>query len=293
MQLFFISLLRAAFSVNSRTLPAAVAAAEQHRGLRAGAFGTRTALKAKKYLTLRELPRLINTHYTSDATRREQSSVYKHWLSGAEGRAKRTQQGYTPMSRSRYTENASINFGRRRLRFPASGRRRKSFDSLLHAFAKKVSPARLRRASKLKFSHIRVKLAGDFKENALVFTPMFGSLRRRRTMRNLSTATYLSDTWRALLEQRAVSKKLLLTPPAALAGKRRFLALPTHRVFAYRRRGARRLRVPYKRPMHALRVSLLRRALRMRRKERVFMDLRHSLLHRKLPKEKATNFRQL
>ena len=64
---------------------------------------------------------------------------------------KRTQGGYTPTKRSRYTENVATVFGRRRVRFPASGRRRRSYDALLHAFAKKISPSRFRRVSKLRF----------------------------------------------------------------------------------------------------------------------------------------------
>lgn len=40
--------------------------------------------------------------------------------------------------------------------------------------------------------------------------------------------------------------------------------------------------------MYAVRVGILRRALRCRREERAFIDLRRFALQRRLPKEKAT-----
>lgn len=107
--------------------------------------------KALQYLKLRELPYVGLSLAPSEMLQREHSKVYKRWLAGVEGMLKRTQIGYTPTKRSRYTENVATTYGRYRVRFPASGRRRKSYDSLLHAFAKKVSPGRFRRAAKLRF----------------------------------------------------------------------------------------------------------------------------------------------
>lgn len=106
--------------------------------------------------------------------------------------SRRSQLGYIPTSRSHYTDNVAIAFGRRRVRFPASGRRKKSYDSLLHAFAKKVSPSRFRRVSSLRFIRAVPDLASDFKENLVAFTPLFGALRRRRTADSLSSGAYLS-----------------------------------------------------------------------------------------------------
>jgi hypothetical protein len=106
--------------------------------------------------------------------------------------SKRSQLGYIPTSRSRYTDNVATTFGRRRLRFPASGRRKKSYDSLLHAFSKKISPSRFRHVSSLRFIRVVPELSGDFKENLVGFTPLFGALRRRRTANQLSAGAYLS-----------------------------------------------------------------------------------------------------
>jgi len=39
---------------------------------------------------------------------------------------------------------------------------------------------------------------------------------------------------------------------------------------------------------HIVRAGILRRALRRRREERLFVDLRQSVLHRRLPKEQAS-----
>jgi hypothetical protein len=96
------------------------------------------------------------------------------------------------VSRSLYTDNVAITFGRRRVRFPASGRRRKSYDSLLHAFAKKISPARFRRASSLRFVRALPERSADFKENVLAFTPLYGALRRRRTANRSASGAYFS-----------------------------------------------------------------------------------------------------
>jgi hypothetical protein len=127
----------------------------------------------------------------------------------------------------------STNFGRRRTRFPASGRRRKSYDSLLHAFAKKVSPGRFRRAAKLRFRWAHPKLSGNFQENIATLTPMFGSNRRRHTAKKLTAVAYLSPNMRELLEYREISAATSAITKAPIKGvKRRFMALPTHRVFA-------------------------------------------------------------
>ena len=107
--------------------------------------------------------------------------------------SKRTQLGYTPAVRSRYTANVAVVFGRRRTRFPGSGRRRKAYDSLLHSFAKKAAPARLRRAAVLRFKRVAPRLSGDFRENLLVSNALSGLNHRRALARNLSAAAYLSS----------------------------------------------------------------------------------------------------
>lgn len=163
-QLFLIGLLQKALSAR-KNAAARISAAEQHHTLRSDAFASRVGTKALQYLKLHELPHIGATFSPGTVLRRENSRVYKRWLAGVEGASKRSQLGYTPASRSRYTDNVSTAFGRRRARFPASGRRRKSYDSLLHAFAKKISPSRFRRASRLRFAHITPELSDDFKEN--------------------------------------------------------------------------------------------------------------------------------
>jgi len=145
-----IDLIRAVM-VDRKNIAEKISSDEQHKTLRAGAFASTVDYKALQYLKLRELPRAGTELAPDTLLRREQSKVYKRWLSGVEGMFKRTQDGYTPTNRSRYTDNVATTFGRRRVRFPASGRRRRSYDSLLHAFAKKISPSRFRRTSKLRF----------------------------------------------------------------------------------------------------------------------------------------------
>jgi hypothetical protein len=78
-----------------------------------------------------------------------------------------------------------------------------------------------------------------------------------------------------------------------LSTKRRFLSLPTQAVFFEKQRQKRALLAPYKQPLYAIRVGILRRALRRRREERAFIDLRRFALQRRLPKEKAGHPRAL
>jgi len=114
-------------------------------------------------------------------------------LHGVEGASKRTQVGYTPTVRSRYTANVAVTFGRRRARFPGSGRRRRSYDSLLHAFAKKAAPARLRRVAVLRFKRVSPRLSGDFRENLIANNATAGTNRRSAFAQNLAVAAYLSS----------------------------------------------------------------------------------------------------
>lgn len=83
-------------------------------------------------------------------------------------------------------------YGRTRRRFPASGRRKQSYDSMLHAFAKRTSPSRFRRAAVTRFKRIHPKLTRDSKFNRR----MYELSRRRRVQRTiahtLSRVAYLS-----------------------------------------------------------------------------------------------------
>jgi ribosomal protein S4 len=267
--------------------------AKRHGTLRQAAFNTHVQHKSLQYLKLRELPKVGAVLAPDYLLRREQSRIYKRWLAGVESALKRTQTTYTPTKRSRYTENVSTNFGRRRTRFPASGRRRKSYDSLLHAFAKKVSPGRFRRAAKLRFRWAHPKLSGNFQENIATLTPMFGSNRRRHTAKKLTAVAYLSPNMRELLEYREISAATSAITKAPIKGvKRRFMALPTHRVFANWRRTIRKKAQPTRHLMHSIRFSILRRALRRRRRTRAYVDLRISVRQRRLPREKPSSFRR-
>jgi len=187
----------------------------------------------------------------------------------------------------------ATSYGRQRVRFPASGRRRKSYDSLLHAFAKKVSPSRFRRTSKLRFHWATPKLSTDFQENVSALAPLFGSNRRQYLAQKLSTVAYLSSGMRELFAHRAAANSFgAITKPLTLSTKRRFISLPVSRVFKKHRRALRKLHAPYKQAMYSIRAGILRRALRRRRKERAYIDLRQAVRQRRLPREKPKNYRK-
>jgi hypothetical protein len=97
-----------------------------------------------------------------------------------------------PPLRNRYDKHCAIDLGHRRPRFPAAGRRRRTYDSLLHSFAKKTSPSRFRRVSTLKFQAIYPGLSSDARRDQLDL--MLGRvLRQRRALsRKLNRVAYLS-----------------------------------------------------------------------------------------------------
>jgi len=203
-----------------------------------------------------------------------------------EGFAKRMQLGYSPTSRSRYSANTATLFGQRRVRFPASGRRRKSFDSLLHAFVKKAGPSRLRRASFLRFKRIIANPGVTFHEALVVAGAHSGLNRRRKLAGALSRVAYLSRGWRELFGYRAdVSEEASFAPGAPIT-KRRFGSLPT--ALIYKQNTSSQYCVPYKHQTRVIRTGILRRALRRRRLERVFVDLHEAAIHRRLPRERAS-----
>lgn len=199
--------------------------------------------------------------------------------------AKRLQADYVPTSRSRYSANVAIAFGRQRARFPASGRRLKSYDALLHAFTKKTAPARFRRSAVTKFKRALPRTTFDFRENLLSTGTYAGLNRRRNLSYQLGSASYLSAPWRELLQRSPVT--LTSTRPNQFTAKRRFLALPIKATADKREQHTLYATSPYKQQTRVIRAGILRCALRRRREERSFIDLRHSALQRRLPKEQA------
>lgn len=84
------------------------------------------------------------------------------------------------------------NYGRSRRRFPASGRRKQSYDSMLHAFTKRVSPSRFSRASVTRFQRIQPKTVRDSKVNRRTYELTRRRRLQRRMAHTLSRVTYLS-----------------------------------------------------------------------------------------------------
>lgn len=86
------------------------------------------------------------------------------------------------------------NYGRSRRRFPASGRRKQSYDSMLHAFTKRVSPPRFRRAAVTRFRCIQPKTVRDSKVNRSTYELTRRRRLQRRIAHTLSRIAYLSPT---------------------------------------------------------------------------------------------------
>ena len=85
-----------------------------------------------------------------------------------------------------------INYGRGRRRFPASGRRKQSYDSTLHAFAKRTSPSRFRSTASTRFQRIRPKTEHDSKVNRRAYELTHSRRLQRKFAHAASRVAYLS-----------------------------------------------------------------------------------------------------
>ena len=131
-------------------------------------------------------------------------------------------------------------------------------------------------------------MAYDFRENLLTTAANRGLSRRRKFARMAAQAGYLSSPWRELLTLQPSSVLNQSKAYIPVTSKRRFLALPLGALHAARTAQALSNVSPYKQHMRIIRAGILRRALRRRRLERPFVDLRHSTIKRRLPKEQAS-----
>lgn len=160
---------------------------------------------------------------------------------------------------------------------------------MLHAFAKKASPARFRRASTMRFMRAHPKRAGDFRE-ILMLTSANSALRRqRRLVRALNLSAPLSRIWRELAMQRVTSRgdSAENLRSSTVSAKRRFASLPSRAVATYMTQVNLNVHRTLNYALRTERAGLLRRALRRRRRERVFVDLRAAAIHRRAPRERA------
>ncbi|RZK44775.1 MAG: hypothetical protein EOO61_02565 [Hymenobacter sp.] len=124
-------------------------------------------------------------------------------------------------------------------------------------------------------------------------TPLFGSSRRQYLAQKLSSVAYLSPSMRELFAHRTAANSFgTIAKSLAISTKRRFISLPINCVFREHRRALRKLHTPYKQAMYSIRAGILRRALRQRRKERAYIDLRQAIRQRRLPREKPKNYRK-
>lgn len=272
--------------------------------------------KKSRFWTRRQLPQLYKecTGDTYDILARENVPLYKRWLRGAERYLRRSQLGYSPTTHDHGILKRTVSLGRRRTRFPASGRRRASYDSMLHAFTKRRSSSRFRRVAATRFLAVVPLITGEFKFNQAVYEHNRTLRRRRRLSQRLGRVAYLAPTWRELLMFRAASPIPLYSVPQTQtahaysdaadkggaayprhyglpfggAAKRRFASLPTNVAFKQRQARAREFLSSSRQQTHALRVALLRHALRRRRVERTIFDLRKHALTRRLAKDQLS-----
>lgn len=86
-----------------------------------------------------------------------------------------------------------MDYGRQRTRFPASGRRKTSYDSLLHAFTKRTAPEKFRKRSTLRFYRLGHKETSDFREATIVALRTARNVRKTVAVRSANTAAYMSE----------------------------------------------------------------------------------------------------
>ena len=262
----------------------------KQRQTRSSSTRQRVALKRAAFIKHRTLPALCNGTLSTSNTllARENSHLYKRWLHGAGYFLQQTQQSYIPTSRSRYSLNLALDFGRSRMRFPASGRRKRSFDSMLHVFVKRSGPSRFRRTANLRFVRLRPQHTTDFRTVRLSTAAGSALTRQRALIKKLCKGAAPSAPCREILNYRAVFRNAHQTKAPYATGKRRFIPLPANVLRKYRRRSAvKHYFCARPNALRAIRVGVLRRALRRRRSERAFIDLRKAAIHRRTPLERA------
>jgi len=113
-------------------------------------------------------------------------------LHGAERYLKRSRVGRLPPRHRRGGDHRLTEYGRARRRFPASGRRKQSYDSMLHAFAKRTSPSQFRRAAVTRFQRVLPKVVRDSKLNNRTYELTRSRRIQRRIAHTLSRVAYLS-----------------------------------------------------------------------------------------------------
>ena len=262
----------------------------QQKQARSSSMLQKVKLKHVTFLKQRTLPSLSNTAAGAVVSplARENSHLYKRWLHGAERFLQHAQLGYIPTSRSRYSPNLAVDFGRYRLRFPASGRRRHSFDSTLHAFAKRTAPSRFRRTSTLRFTRPRPQSSSDFRAVRLATYAGAALKRQRMLIKKLSYTGTLSVAWREVLNHRNILRRNQSDALSGASEKRRFAPLPINFLYKHSRKFNEATRSGLSSNyLRAACAGLLRRALRRRRNERAFIDLRKAVLQRRTPSERA------
>lgn len=169
---------------------------------------------------------------------------------------------------------------------------------MLHAFARRSAPARFRRAANFRFKQLVGKLDSGYKAN-LRTHELSATLRRQRILAHkLTRVAYLPPACRELLIYRAASPAVLSPTNTALSSanishansgvKRRFAVLPTMLLFKKALAAREVTRAKSTVALRAQRAGLLRTALRRRRQERSFIDLKKHLVRRKLPKEELS-----
>lgn len=174
---------------------------------------------------------------------------------------------------------------------------------MLHAFTRRTSPARFRRVANTRFQALVPRVTNNFKVNQTVYEQSRALRRRRLLSKQLSRSAYLSPTWRELLAHRfaalptastesALAKVNASYPnrygqPRSVGTKRRFASLPVNAAFKHAQALTRASRSVNVDQTRAMRIALLRCALRRRRTERTIFDLKKHALARRLPKDQV------
>jgi ribosomal protein S4 len=209
------------------------------------------------------------------------STFYSSWLSGIETHLKKLKSNRSSYSYNVLRRNAVTTLGTESPRFPGSGRRKFTFDSLLRSHYTKTSPMRFRRSAGLRFHKIRPLTFTTF--TAHMPTQEATLLLRRggyQTQR-AKASLYPTRRRRELLCRVGGSKNRSVATPVL---KSRFAALPAKLIAALQAKTARQTRVTPLTANTGVGEALLQHALRRRFIARSVRDLRKSGRRRRLPR---------
>jgi ribosomal protein S4 len=215
------------------------------------------------------------------------TALYYTWLAGVETYLKKTRSARSSQSYNELRQDVITELGTEQPRFPGTGRRKFTFDSLLRAHYTKIMPLRFRRVAGMRFQKLRPHASAAFTAQLPRFEATVFTRRGQRQNKYTGVLAYPTKRSRELYGRLFKSKNGALHGPIA---KCRLAALPLKVSSDITGRISRKLRSLHVASNTATSEALLQHALRRRYVARSIRDLRKAGRRRRLPRYQSKPF---